>query len=271
MTNNAHKLALFGDPVQHSLSPQIHQQFANQFDFEIDYQLIQVTDSELSDAVKLFFAKGGIGANITLPHKQNVMDCVEQLSDIAKQAQAVNTLYLNDNLLCGDNTDGMGFIQDLTHRHGFDFNQKSALILGAGGATQGIVPAIMQQNPDKLVIANRSIEKAQKLCINNNSQAINLEDLKKLEYKFDIIIHASSLGHQGKTLKFLPQHAHNNTIAYDLSYGKPAQAFMDYCKCMMLNNIHDGLGMLVEQAAFSFRKWFVLQPSTNEVYQSLKV
>lgn len=271
MTNNVHKLALFGNPVHHSLSPKIHQQFASQFDLSIDYQLIEVNDSELADAVELFFTNDAAkGANVTLPHKQNVMTCVKQLSDVAKQAQAVNTLHLKQQQqLCGDNTDGVGFIKDLTKRHGFDFAETSVLILGAGGATQGIVPAIMQQNPNKLIIANRSVTKAQKLCIYENSQAVSFEELNKLDIKFDLIIHASSFGHQGKTLKFLPQHVHGHTIAYDLSYGKPAQAFVEYCKCLMLNEIYDGLGMLVEQAACSFELWFDQKPETEAIYQAL--
>ncbi|MBL4660777.1 MAG: shikimate dehydrogenase [Alcanivoracaceae bacterium] len=272
MKNKVYELALFGDPVSHSLSPQIHQQFARQFDLKINYQLIKVTADEFPLAVTQFFESGGHGANITLPHKQQALAVANNISIRAKQAQAVNTLFRNnESEICADNTDGIGFIGDLENRCHFNCRDKKILILAAGGATQGIVPEIMRQNPMKLFIANRSIEKAQQICSYENSYAVTFKQLAKIEDKFDLIIHASSLGHQGKTLKFFQHQVKANTICYDLSYAHAAQAFIDFSKSMLVADCYAGLGMLIEQAACAFEKWFNLKPDTQLIAKTLMV
>ncbi len=266
MKNKLYKLALFGQPVHHSLSPKIHQQFANQFDLSVQYDLIDVSAEQLADKVVEFFKLGGYGANVTLPHKQQVMEYVNYNSQLALQAHAVNTLYCdNKNQLHGDNTDGIGFINDLTKRCGFNCKDKKILILGAGGATQGIVPAIVLQSPKAITIANRSIEKAQRIAEAEYSQALTFDALNELDESFDLIIHSSSLGHQGKTLKFLPQHFHDETVCYDLSYAKAAKPFIEYCDLIGVQSTYDGIGMLIEQAACAFALWFGVQPNTDNI------
>ena len=271
--NKVYKLALFGNPVSHSLSPQIHQQFAQQFGLKIEYELIRVTsNSKLKKAVKGFFGSGGIGANITLPYKSNACKIVNNISEINKKFEVINTLYLNEKTeIFGENTDGIGFIRDLYNRCGFNCENKKILILGAGGASCGVIPEIIQQNPKKLLIANRTIEKAQRIANNLNSFAVTFEALEKLKDTFDLIIHASSLGHQGQTLKFHQHHVSNETICYDLSYATAAKAFVKFCDAMGVQNVHDGMGMLIEQAACSFNIWFDLLPETNSIKEKLMV
>ncbi|MCB1593968.1 MAG: shikimate dehydrogenase [Xanthomonadales bacterium] len=264
------KLALFGNPVSHSLSPKIHQNFAEQFDLKIQYDLIQVESENLHQTVIDFSKNGGHGANVTLPHKQQVIDSIENISETAKQAHAVNTLYLDvEGQICGENTDGIGFINDLSNRCHIDCNGKNILILGAGGAAQGIVPEIMKNKPKSLVITNRSIEKAEKIAVSNNSKAMTFEQLKDFNQSFDLIIHASSLGHKGQTLKFKQQHIHSKTQGYDLSYGKAAQPFLDFCDSMKIQS-YDGIGMLIEQAAAAFEIWFGVKPETHTIFQKLE-
>ncbi|MCF6288937.1 MAG: shikimate dehydrogenase [Proteobacteria bacterium] len=259
-------LALFGHPVKHSLSPQIHQQFARQFALDIDYQLLDVENEDFLPAVIKFFHAGGHGANVTLPYKQDACAIVNTASQMAKLSGAVNTLFLNDNLaINGDNTDGYGLVIDLNNRCKFLCHKQKVLILGAGGATQGIVPAILTQQPESIIIANRSIEKAQKIARFKYTQAITLEQLDELNQAFDLIIHASSLGHQGKTLQFKSQHIHENTLCYDLSYAKAALPFLQFSHAMGVNKTFDGVGMLIEQAAKSFEIWFDKKPNTNGV------
>lgn len=268
--NKIYKLALFGNPVSHSLSPVIHQQFANQFNLSIDYQLIQVDEKELASVINDFFNEGGYGANVTLPHKITALSIVNKTSKIAKEAHAVNTLSLNSqSQLIGDNTDGIGFINDLVNRCHFTCKDKSILILGAGGATQGIVPAIMLQNPKKVVVANRTLSKATSLCTHENSEGVTFAQLDQLNETFDLIVHSSSLGHHGKTLEFSQQHKHFKTMAYDLSYAKAAQPFIQFSQSMGLTSIFDGLGMLVEQAASAFETWFAVKPKTDSVFKVL--
>ena len=270
MRNKVFQLALFGDPVAHSLSPKIHALFARQFNLAINYDLIQVSKEDFITRVKDYFTEGGHGANITLPHKSMAMNISNHISKIAKQAQAVNTLYFNTGSeLCADNTDGIGFVADLHKRCQFNCKDKKILILGAGGATQGIVPVIMRQQPQLLLIANRSVAKAEQIAAVSAASAITLEALADYNQDFDLIIHASSLGHQGQTLTFLAQHRHRQTLCYDLSYGQAAGAFIDHARTMGVVHSCDGLGMLVEQAACAFNRWFDMVPDTSHIIENL--
>jgi len=264
--SKVYQLALFGDPVNHSLSPIIHQQFASQYDLKIDYELIQIDEGRFPLAVEEFFDNRGHGANVTLPHKLSAANIAYKISEIAKKAKAVNTFSKNSqSQIIGDNTDGIGFINDLINRCKFSCEHKNILILGAGGATQGIVPSIMQQNPKNLVVANRTLNKATDICSYANSKGMTFEHLEQLDKAFDLIIHSSSLGHQGKTLTFNPQHKHSHTICYDLSYAKAAQAFIEFSQSIGITHAFDGLGMLVEQAASAFEIWFGVMPETKNI------
>jgi shikimate dehydrogenase len=266
MTEKTHNLALFGHPVKHSLSPLIHQQFSRQFGIIIDYQLIDVEPEDFLQRMVEFFHTGGKGANVTLPHKQQVSQMVTHLSDTARIRKAVNTLSLNQKFeICGDNTDGAGFISDLDKRCHLNLNNKNILILGAGGATQGIVPSIMEQNPSQLVIANRTLSKAENIAIYANSKAIDFDHLSYMPQVFDLIVHSSSLGHQGETLVFDKKHCHETTICYDLSYGKAAIPFLNLASSLGVTKKYDGIGMLIEQAALSFEIWFGLKPDTKNI------
>jgi len=264
--NKPYQLALFGHPVHHSLSPKIHQHFAEQFKLTIDYQLIDCKKTEFAHSVKKFFKEGGHGANVTFPYKNDALEIIDNISQRAEKAQAVNTLLI-DNMknLQGDNTDGVGFINALNKRCKFDCAGKNILILGAGGATQGIVPAIMQQQPQKIVVANRTLKKAQDICHFENSKAVTFSQLNNLNEKFDLIIHASSLGHLGRCLEFSSKHIHQKTISYDLSYGKAAEPFLEFSRKRGILNVYDGKGMLIEQAACAFEKWFKLMPATDSI------
>jgi shikimate dehydrogenase len=263
--NKPYQLALFGHPVNHSLSPKIHQQFAEQFKLAIDYQLIDCKKTEFANSIKKFFKKGGHGANVTLPYKADALELVDWISTRAEQAQAINTLFKKNERINGDNTDGVGLINDLNNRCQFECTAKNILILGAGGATQGIVPAIMQQQPHQIVVANRTLKKAQAICHFKNSKALTFSQLNELAEKFDLIIHTSSLGHQGRCLEFSPIHIHDKTISYDLSYGKAAEPFLKFSRKRGISIAYDGKGMLIEQAACSFEKWFELKPATDSI------
>lgn len=264
MKNKKYQLALFGDPVKHSLSPQIHKAFAAQFDLCVDYHLIQVDDSEFDDGVGEFFSSGGHGANVTLPHKNLALNWVTTASQKAQQAQAVNTFHKDKSgKVTGDNTDGIGFIKDLQQRCGFHCLGKSVLVLGAGGAAQGIVPAMVTQNPDQIVIANRSIDKAKSLAADKNCKAVALDVLNSLKQPFDLIVHTSSLGHHGQSLLFYDHQVHADTICYDLSYGKAALPFIELAQSMNIDDVYDGMGMLIEQAAAAFYLWFGVEPDTR--------
>lgn len=260
MAEQIAQLALFGQPVKHSLSPTIHQQFAAQFKLRIDYQLIECTAEQLTEKIHLFFDNGGIGANITVPHKQAAGKLASKLTANAQAANAVNTLFKQNHQLHGDNTDGQGLLNDFKQKH-ISLQAKNILIIGAGGAAQGIIPILLQQQPTMLHIQNRTHHKAQQLAKQHPiCQAITGSD----HHRYDLIINATSIGHLGQAPSINKQWFKPQTIAYDLSYGNAAQPFIQATKPLTAQS-HDGTGMLICQAALSFQKWFNKMPLSQKI------
>lgn len=250
-----YKLGLFGHPVAHSQSPKIHAGFAKQFGIKLDYELIDVTDSELPKKFKNWI-KTAHGCNITVPHKQNIMPLFDHYTERARLAQAVNTVFWQDGELWGDNTDGDGLILDL-HNKGIELQDAQILIIGAGGATQGILPSLLAQDVAHIDIQNRDIEKAKKLA----QQFDRCKAFQKNPAKgYDLIIHATSMGHQGLSPELQENWFGNQTIAYDLSYGHAAEPFLTAAQTNDAKQIYDGLGMLYGQAALAFEIWFDKTP-----------
>jgi len=247
------KLAVFGDPIAHSRSPQLHQYFASVSDLQVDYQRIHASGSELAPKLQHFLAAGGHGANITLPHKQAVMALCTNISARAKRAAAVNTLLRSGDGWRGDNTDGIGLVLDLQDQ-AIELDAASVLIIGAGGATRGIVPALLDAGCKRIVIANRRPDKAQALIAAINDTRLAASGLQR-DYgaTFDLLIHATAAGHQQRKLP-LPEVLQGQPYCYDLSYADASRAFLDWAEQQGCHH-SDGLGMLVAQAAESFRLW----------------
>lgn len=259
-----YQLALFGHPVKHSQSPQIHQEFARQFGLDIKYQLIDVTTDELHRRVHQFFDQGGHGANVTVPHKQAVMTVTDQLTERATQAGAVNTLYLKDNQLWGDNTDGIGLVKDLQQKN-IDLRNKRILIFGAGGAVHGVLPALLQQNPGSIDIYNRSQAKAEQLAEKYDLiTSLTKPALLTGTVKYELIINGTGCGHAGISPP-IPHNLPPKTVAYDLSYGAVTEPFMHACQLAGLKHVFAGLGMLRQQAAYAFKQWFDRYPNVNKL------
>jgi shikimate dehydrogenase len=257
-----YQLALFGHPVMHSLSPQIHQEFARQFNLDINYQLIDVNTDKLNKQVQSFFAQGGHGANVTVPHKQQVMAICDQLTDRAQQTGAVNTLFKKNDQLWGDNTDGIGLLADLQAKN-INLAGKHLLILGAGGAVYGILPALIERKPAAISLYNRTQSKAKQLA--NNYQLINCLNKSELISNgpdFDIIINGTGCGHAG-IAPILPSNLSPQTVAYDLSYGAVSKPFIEACHAAGLSIAHSGIGMLKQQAAYAFALWFNQHPDVS--------
>lgn len=262
------KYAVLGNPVAHSLSPIIHQQFAKQAGITLDYQKIEVNTDEFATVVRDFFDSGGRGCNITVPFKHQAFFIADKVSDDAAMSQAVNCLSLGeDGFLWGDNFDGVGLVQDLIFRLEYRLKNKSLLIIGAGGAVCGILPALLQEKPQRMVIANRSVDKArvlaERFAVYGNVIAVPLDTLG--DESFDLIIHATSLGYQGQVLTLPASIMSASSVCYDLSYGKAAMPFLKAASKIGVKGVYEGLGMLVEQAAASFFRWHGFYPSTQEV------
>ena len=265
------KFAVFGHPVAHSLSPRIHAAFARQEGVDMQYVAHDVVPEDFAAAIHTFGAVGGVGANITLPHKERIVALCSQLSDRAKRAGAVNTLTRAGASWHGDNTDGVGLVRDLAERHRLDLRGRRVLLLGAGGAARGVAPALLDAGVDSLWIVNRSADKADAL-----SDALGepgrvhtryLADLPSLG-DFELIINATSAG-RGEGLALPFSLASPRCLAVDLSYGEAAISFLAWASAAGCTHRIDGLGMLVEQAAESFATWHGRRPDTDAVYAEL--
>ena len=265
------KFAVFGHPVAHSLSPRIHAAFARQEGVEMQYVAHDVVPEDFAAAIHTFGAVGGLGANITLPHKERMVALCSQLSDRAGRAGAVNTISRAGASWHGDNTDGVGLVRDLAERHRLDLRGRRVLLLGAGGAARGVAPSLLDAGVDSLWIVNRSAGKADAL-----SDALGeparvhtryLADLPSLG-DFELIINATSAG-RGEGLSLPFSLASPRCLAVDLSYGEAAISFLAWATAAGCTHRIDGLGMLVEQAAESFALWHGRRPDTDAVYAEL--
>lgn len=264
------KLGLVGQPVQHSRSPQIHQHFAEQFGREIQFDLLECSPEELENTVSRFFADGGHGLNATLPHKAGVLALCQHIGEDAQLAQAANTLIPQAGGLQGENTDGRGLIRDL-HRLGITIVNKRVAVIGAGGAACGIIKPLLDEQPAELAWSNRNPLKLAgkdelyqapgilRLCANMALKAS----------RFDLVIHASAAGHKGLVPRLPRQLFADNAVAYDLSYGPAAQPFLDWAQAKGAVATHDGLGMLIEQAALAWQHWTGELPNTDTLHETL--
>ncbi len=264
--------AVFGHPVAHSLSPRIHADFAKQTGIALDYIAIDVAMDEFHSALEAFAARGGRGANITLPHKQMALVLCDQLSERAQRAGAVNTLIRTDNGWDGDNTDGAGLVRDLTERHSLDLRGRRTLLLGAGGAAHGVAPCLIDAGIGDLFIINRTPDKADAL-----SDALGQPGRIHSRYwsdlgnqgAFDLIINATSMGRDTAAMPLPYSLAAPRCLAVDLSYGEAAIPFQAWARSAGCLDVVDGLGMLVEQAAESFERWHGVRPDTGPIYAAL--
>jgi len=266
------RYAVFGHPIAHTLSPFIHGEFARQAGVSLRYEAIEATAEGFGEALERFAAEGGVGANITLPHKEAAFALCREHSDRARKAGAANTLTRIDGGWRGDNTDGAGLVRDLTERHRLDLRGRRALMLGAGGAARGVAPALLDAGLAELVIVNRSPERADALADTlgepGRAHSRYWKDLGALG-DFELVINATSAG-RGQLSMDLPfALVSPRCLAVDLSYGEAAIAFTAWARAAGCTHVIDGLGMLVEQAALAFEQWHGKRVDTGPVYQAL--
>lgn len=266
------KYAVVGNPIAHSQSPEIHAAFAAQFHIDLSYERLLSSPDDFDATLKSFQAAGGLGVNVTLPFKQIAWELVRECTPRAEKACAVNTiLFRDDQNWLGDNTDGIGLLNDLKKNHGITIQDKKILILGAGGAVRGILEPLLLENPHRLFISNRDFEKAKKLVDDFSEHgtvtACPWETLSQVNV--DLLIHATAAGVKGETLS-LPQEIFHNTLCYDLAYGDAAKPFLTLAQENKAAAYFDGLGMLVEQAAISFALWHGQRPETLPVISLLR-
>ncbi len=271
---SAARYAVFGQPIAHSQSPRIHAAFAKAQGIALDYRAIEASPQDFAAALEAFAADGGVGANVTLPHKEAAFALCATTTSRAQRAGAVNTLLRKGERWHGDNTDGIGLVRDLTGRHGLDLRGRRVLLLGAGGAARGVAPALLDAGILELVVVNRSPERADALAdaMNEPGRAISAywDALRELG-DFELVINATSAGRgEGGAFQLPLSLVNSLTTAVDLNYGEAAIAFLAWARAASCRNSFDGLGMLVEQAAESFQLWHGVRPDTNEVYDELR-
>ena len=267
------RYAVFGNPVEHSKSPQIHKLFAKQTDQSLIYTAELAEIGQFDQAVKNFIKDNGKGLNITVPFKEDAWKLAQKHSDRAKRAGAVNTLRLEqDGSLYGDTTDGTGLVRDLTDNHHIAINDKTILIIGAGGAVRGVIEALLERRPASILITNRTKEKAVQLAKDfsdlGNIDGCGLDEIS--DHSFDIIINGTSASLHGD-LPALPDSIFDkHSCSYDMMYTAQATVFMQWSIDNGVGHVFDGLGMLVEQAAESFYIWRGVKPETVSVIRDIR-
>lgn len=267
------RLAVFGHPVAHSLSPGIHAAFGAQTGISIAYESIDAAPEAFANALASFAAAGGTGANVTLPLKELAHGLASTRSERAARAGAVNTLVRQGDAWHGDNTDGAGLVRDLTERHGLDLRGRRTLLVGAGGAARGVAPALLEAGISELYVVNRTASRtdalADALGEPGRVHPRYVEQLGELG-EFELIINATSAGRAGALLSLPRSLVGVRTAAVDLSYGEASVPFLAWARAHGCRDAIDGLGMLVEQAAESFALWHGVRPDTTAVFDALQ-
>ncbi len=265
--------AVMGNPIAHSKSPAIHTLFAEQTGQSLVYSAIHVDIEGFRQAVGNFMASGGKGLNITVPFKQEAWQLVDYRSERAERAGAVNTIKREaDDRLYGDNTDGVGLVNDLTVNHGIVLEHKRILLMGAGGAARGVLIPLLQQQPQTLFVANRTPERAKDLADDfadaGSIQGGGYEAISDMQ--FDVVINATAASLQGELPPLPDTLLADRASCYDMMYSAKPTPFMQWASEHGAGNVMDGLGMLVEQAAESFYLWRGVKPETAPVIEKLR-
>jgi len=268
--------AVMGNPINHSKSPQIHSDFAAQTNQKMIYDAIHVDLGGFTQAVRNFQANDGKGLNITVPFKLEAYNLVDKLSQRAQRAGAVNTIiFEKDGSMLGDNTDGQGLVADLINHLNWEIKEKKVLVLGAGGASRGILEPILQQHPELVFIANRTASKAKDLADEftslGNIQGGGYSSLDSISGNtFDLIINATSASLHGEVPPLSDTILHSNSQCYDMMYAAEPTAFMNWAIRIGITKVSDGLGMLVGQAAESFFLWRGVRPEVKPVIELIR-
>ena len=266
------RLALFGRPIKSSLSPSIHRMFADQLGLTIDYQSIETGPEGFPGALETFRLAGGVGCNVTLPLKRDAWQMAAESSPQVAQAQAANTLVAQPSGWFAHNTDGTGLLTDLNTNHAINFLDKRILVLGAGGATAGILGGLLAGSPRQVVLVNRNLERAETLSgrfhANGKLAVVTWAGLS-VQGSFELVINATSLGHQGQVPPLQQSVFAPRAVCYDLNYYKASEPLRAWCEALGQRYI-DGLGMLVEQAAESFHIWTGKHPDSRAVIEKFR-
>ena len=267
------RFAVLGNPIAHSKSPEIHHAFAASCGHDIDYERVLVDSGDFVAVVRQFFAAGGIGLNVTAPFKGEAFEMATVRSDAATDAKAVNTLWCDaQGQICAHTTDGSGLLQDLEQNLGWTVEAKNILLLGAGGAMRGIMGPLCERSPSVIHIANRTEARASELAaLFSDRVCVGVSGLHDIpDRPWDLIINGLSSGWAGDFLDLEIPRISPDASAYDLIYSDKPTPFMTWADSRGFQQVSDGLGMLVEQAADSYEIWNAERPLTHDVLAMLR-
>ena len=265
------RYVVIGNPIEHSKSPAIHTQFALQTQQALLYERLLVALDGFEAAIKNLVASGVRGANVTLPFKLDAYNIATDLTPRARAAGAVNTLKFEGDKILGDNTDGVGLVRDIVVNAGVSLQGSRILLLGAGGAARGVILPLLSELPAELVIANRTVQKAQDLLTQFHGHLVGLgaSSFADLSGEFDVVINATSASLSDSLPNISSSLFNEQSFIYDMMYGAKPTPFMQWA-AEKKASVRDGLGMLVEQAAESFELWRGVRPDTAPVYALLR-
>jgi shikimate dehydrogenase len=266
------KYAVMGNPVGHSKSPIIHRMFAEQFNIPLEYNAILVEQGHFAEAVQEFAAAGGDGLNITVPFKLEAWKIADVRSSRAEIAGAVNTLKIEGSgTLFGDNTDGEGIVKDIVVNLEKPLSGAKVLVIGAGGAVRGVLGPVLAAGPAHLHIINRTASRADELVgVFGKAGQLTAAGLDRPGDAYDVVINGTAASLQGEVPDLPASIFGDNALAYDMMYGKELTPFLEWSRDNGAAQWSDGLGMLVEQAAESFRLWHGVSPDTAPVIRALR-
>ena len=259
-------LAVLGNPIAHSRSPEIHGLFAQQFGMALDYQKVLVSEHGLAEAVAELVRQGVRGCNITVPFKSQARALCDEVKGDAIGLGVINTLDFTPNgTVYGYNTDAQGLITDLKDHLEQSIQDRRVLLIGAGGAAQGVVPALLREGPETLHVWNRTPQRAEQLVRLVPSSQLEAKTLEQLDAQYDLIINASAAGLKGSAPDLPSRIIGPGSFCYDLSYSDSETPFLQWASGLGAKHRADGFGMLIEQAAAAFHIWFGLLPDTQVV------
>lgn len=265
--------AAIGNPISHSKSPLIHSTFAQETGQDIHYGLIKGPLGEFRSTVDKFRDEGACGLNITAPFKLDAFEYADELSDGARVAGAVNAMKFERGKVLAENFDGVGLVRDIAENLGFPLTERRVLLLGAGGASRGLVLPFLRESPARFVIVNRTVSKAEHLAADFSKfgqvETSGYSDLK--QDGFDVVINATSASQRGELPELRPEVFRAGCLAYELNYGKGLTPFLGLAQSAGAGKLADGVGMLVEQAAEAFAWWRGMRPLTREIIEKITV
>ncbi len=266
------RYAVVGNPIGHSKSPRIHALFAQATCQEMIYEALPAPLQGFADTVSRFRDAGGRGLNVTVPFKQEAWAWVDELTPRARLAGAVNTIaFRPDGGALGDNTDGVGLVRDLSANLGLTLESRRLLLLGAGGAARGVLGPLLDQHPQLVIIANRTEPRAQALAADFAARGpVTACAFRDLGETCDLVLNATSAGLHGEVPPVPSSVVGADTCCYDMVYSAQPTAFVRWARPLGARLAVDGLGMLVEQAAESFRLWRGVTPDTAPVIAALR-